>query len=428
MTFKNILLILSILLFFSACRKDVIETSPTTTVEIPPSEQIEVSELTGLVLDNENRVIVGAKVQLFENGNIIDETFSNENGSFTFHDVVEGDYYISAQDEDFISNVTLVDLEADIELEIILISEDDIPFNEDTATEYLPENPILISGKIVNQDGVGVKSFIFVGGEVSDWFNFASSDEEGNFKVLVEKGEAFHYFILGNSSCLEPEMEDTLGPFYEDTEIGELSQDYSDLNYISISGMVVDCQGDPVIQGFVSITSSFVKTQVPIINGFYEVSLSLCGDESINILAVSNDDYLLTQISPSINSPLELNIDLCNQFDGYLNVEIGGKMIPIDEYHIARCQDNFTFIEPFQGYFYEDGLYIDFIEIGGAYLIEYFQFIHGENLYSNNQELEFDITSETDDDFIEGTLSGIVEDLFGNEEDIIVEFKVEKIN
>ena len=268
-------------LVLTNCSREELMSDTEVEIEVPPPVEIEVAELNGVVKDNFGQLIPSATVELFLESEIVATTTTNTDGSFIFYDVfVEDGYRIFAEKDDFHGAVTTVEedhfMSDDVELSLLPI-ETAIGNSEDFGLENA-ENLVLISGRIVNEEGEGVNGFLmhFYENFTQPTFN-ATLVIDGYFEIFVLRGQEFQWSgDLQSCGDLFEVFTAIENVFFEDTELGiiTISQESSS---ILVSGQIFDCDnelyfGDAIIE----VWSDGILHTFEVTGPDYEINVPNC--------------------------------------------------------------------------------------------------------------------------------------------------------
>ena len=89
---RHLLIFILCLSFFlgSCSREDIVDNSIPDEIIIPPSEEVEVGDINGIVKGNNGELLTAATVKLYNETELIAETTTNTFGEFDFVDVFVG--------------------------------------------------------------------------------------------------------------------------------------------------------------------------------------------------------------------------------------------------------------------------------------------------------------------------------------------------
>ncbi len=139
------------------------------------------------------------------------------------------------------------------------------------------------------------------------------------------KNTIFELKIVNN--CDETIYSQSYGPYVENTDLGVIEVTVDD-DFTLISGNAINCDGNAVVNGFVSIEDDNGRKYVHPLdeNGFFECSLDAC-DEVNGALQIVDTEAFLTSdpytFSSSISDDITFSdIEVCDQIQEFLQVII----------------------------------------------------------------------------------------------------------
>jgi hypothetical protein len=284
---KNFLLLLSIMaLTITACRKETITTDTDTVVD-PPTE-ITTAILKGMV-KGENGLIADALIDVYEDEVKVGTISSGNDGTFS----TEGITLNIGKSITFYAKKSSYENTAKrIKAQKPLLESVNINMAEEGAS-FFPTNPlenpgsqdlIVVSGYTTTATGVPVKGYVaLVAGPIpgpngSFTFEYGTigiADETGYYEALLPKNMEIHIWALqGNSNnfysyCEVPTLSDniggsssvggqfrSIGPFTTDTQLPDMNNGYIPAAAGLLSFVAVNCNGQPVTFGTVTVNYS----------------------------------------------------------------------------------------------------------------------------------------------------------------------------
>ncbi len=169
---------------------------------------------------------------------------------------------------------------------------------------------IVVEGRIVDQNGNGVSGVHVWISEVGQWGGgHGNTDMFGNFSGPVAKDVLLSIKVLGIGECnllSEPIYEAEIGPFSEDTDLGEIVVQVISDEILMVSATILNCDGDPVTDGFVKVNNSYF---FQIDNGNIDFVLPVCGINSYSLVAVDREAQFQSDVIPlQLDGPNNLGI------------------------------------------------------------------------------------------------------------------------
>ena len=181
---------------------------------------------------------------------------------------------------------------------------------------------IILSGRLVDTNGAALPYLHIrvtvegVSGQGQGW-----SNPDGTFAGAVAKDEPLIISITSFNLCGEEIYSDEIGPFSQDTDIGDIVLDLeSNANLTHVTAEFVDCNNNPVSNGVVSIGGTFYT----MLNSSINMSFLTC-DPSVmyNVIGYDLDSHLQSVDVPLTNVPGDNNLGLitvCDSESYYLEI------------------------------------------------------------------------------------------------------------
>ncbi|MFK8104068.1 MAG: carboxypeptidase-like regulatory domain-containing protein [Saprospiraceae bacterium] len=176
----------------------------------------------------------------------------------------------------------------------------------------LPGDFIYIDGVITNPEGEPLASVLVRITETSSGVsNVGWTDESGAFAGAVPSNQALTLAIL--NTCGEVIFSESIGPFTADATIPTISITGVEEEFINFSGVLIDCDNNPVENGYLKVSFNNQTTIIPADeNGGFNGTVSTCNASTIDVIG-----YDLTNLKESgvtsivVDTP---SIDLANVF------------------------------------------------------------------------------------------------------------------
>ena len=304
---------------------------------------------------------------------------------------------------------------------------------------------IILCGKIVDPGGNGIGGVhVWVATPAFFAVGHGNTNPDGTFCGAVTLGEILTLEIQNVAGCDEPVFIGEIGPFTSDTDLGDISITINNATNVQVSGMAVNCDGDPVTNGVAKIDNQHVE----ITDGTFDLSIIRC-DAGVGFPVQLIDLDALTESEVVIvtgEGPHNLGaISACGVeiFQIGMNIDdLGFDYIGLFEL-IAYSSDSINVAEKIlKGVYsndpsgngsadirlgYEDGAFTEFVL--GTFSITSLYF----NEFSGNQEDEYSLVSgdvtvveyNADMKFVKGNYSAQVQSAVnGTEHTLYGDFKL----
>ena len=188
---------------------------------------------------------------------------------------------------------------------------------------------VYISGTVVNENGVPVAN-------ATVCVNFASgngygacgtTDNDGYFAGKMPANEELTMTISQYGQCFLNNVSN-IGPFDQDTDLGNIV--VSSAESVEITGTVVDCNGDPLTNGWVELTlgNQYSYYLLENDNSISTTMLNCSGATELEVVAVNLDDLEESDVLTYTATPtIDLGeIDACgNVLDEFFTMTVDGE-------------------------------------------------------------------------------------------------------
>lgn len=201
----------------------------------------------------------------------------------------------------------------------------------------LPSDYVNFSVTILNRDGTPLINAIVVLFSENYGSGYGFVDENGTVSGIIPANESLTITvtIIG---CEELLVEQTIGPFTEDTDIGLISVESPDILETNISGTLIDCDNNPVDEGIVILNYNGGLYYHFVTSSEFNFTYSHCTETEFMFISgvdLNNDAASVpTNIEPGIENNVG-NIIACgeqNNVDYFrLNVNDETRYYPIAE-------------------------------------------------------------------------------------------------
>ena len=272
--------------------------------------------ISGIVKDCNNTIIKGAVVRLILGSSIYQyekETTTDDNGSYNF-DMFNCNnliYKVVAIDniKNKVSSITLITEKFGI------ITKD---LNACSSIDYVE-----ISGTLQNSNGQLLDSTIVIT-NLNDKIPIQYTKSiNGVFKVNGPKNTPLKLRLYKSSNCGEIEFSKEIGPFSQNTNIGNITVTYPS-STLNVSGILTDCNGNAVSNGVVHYAYDQYSKNYRFTdnNGAYSINIDNCNNKSYSFKAFDEtNDKLSNEVTKSGVGNYTVNFSVCNQPDEYIRIQ-----------------------------------------------------------------------------------------------------------
>lgn len=163
--------------------------------------------------------------------------------------------------------------------------------------------------------------------------SFANTNDQGCFSGLIPVGEVLSIQLIGLCGSVLYEAE--IGPFDIDTDLGIISlPTFNDSEVIFVQGTLVDCDGVPINDGILRVSSDDGNDFFFIGDGSFSVPVNVCSGTSSIFLSGSNPSGDQTTFGETVEFPVEPviaagDIEVCTDPavlpDTYLKLTLDGE-------------------------------------------------------------------------------------------------------
>ncbi|MEP6647457.1 MAG: hypothetical protein ABJC12_10225 [Saprospiraceae bacterium] len=154
----------------------------------------------------------------------------------------------------------------------------------------------------------------------------AFTNEEGVVSGLIASGEPLLMEV--KSPCGDVLLSQQIGPFSDTTMLGPITIPSSSVSFSAISGNAVNCNGDPVTNGFVkvSIGGQNYYSVFDSISGTFSLSAMNCNQDNVTIIAVDRDALKVSLPQTFAYAPVITagTFAVCETLTEYIDLEVTG--------------------------------------------------------------------------------------------------------
>ncbi len=252
------------------------------------------------------------------------------------------------------------------------------------------------------------------------------TDASGTFSGKIPKDEALTITVKSYGWCDSEMYTASIGPFSEDVVLPAITIDLDNVSngeFVQIKGTLLDCDGDPVTDGYLKVFSEEnFRILYPNADGMIDFSLVYCASSTLDLIAYDLENLKKSSTSTyNIVGVSELdfvNIIACDVIDEFINLDVDGTNFI---YNNTQSSLNFnnTFTISGSATVGDTSFFIMELPMGGLgtqnpqYTNATFEDIANNSYYSGScqgcPDLDVTITSYGDiGAFVEGNFSGTI--------------------
>lgn len=214
------------------------------------------------------------------------------------------------------------------------------------------------------------------------------TNERGQVCGFVPSNESLILYTRLLNSCGSTVLQtETIGPFSSDTDITIILE--SELETETVVGILNNCEGESVTNGYIEITHAGTSTIEFIDNGVFEINLIKCDNlETFSLIGVNLDNIETSSVlNSSFNSPITDvgTITACISQEEYIQYLVDDEInvLFLDDIHVDLFENSFVVLRHWYGESINKFLIDAPIEIG-SYNTETSDNIILNFTYSNN--------------------------------------------
>ena len=216
---------------------------------------------------------------------------------------------------------------------------------------------------LIDEDGKPLSNFQVVVTNSDGNSGYGYSDENGNLVGLVPADQALTLEIY--NICGDIVESQNIGPFPNDTNLGNILVDNPIVNSTIVTGKLIDCNGDALTNGLVIANYSGQSVYEYVTGGTFQLDLTTCPTTSdVEIIGVNLDDLLQSdpQTTGTNGQFYVGEISVCDQqWQNYIKITVDGETAVYTPAMIETNGTNYSWVE------YGDqanGIYIGFSFFG----------------------------------------------------------------
>ncbi len=188
----------------------------------------------------------------------------------------------------------------------------------------VPFSAVKLSGAVANENGLGIAGLpvtILLADEEQD-LGREYTGGEGLFCGWIPKGE--NLIMQIRNECGTVFFEEAIGPFSEDTDLGEIT--VTGQNVIEVCGNLVNCDDEVVSDGYIVVQYDGNKTFIPVDEaGDFCAAVNVCEATTIDLYGIDLTgglQGLVLNYDLMIDPVNDLNLSACDQFATFFRFQI----------------------------------------------------------------------------------------------------------
>lgn len=188
----------------------------------------------------------------------------------------------------------------------------------------IPFSAVELSGTVVTENGDGIAGLPVEIILAEEMWNLGTeyTGDAGIFKGWAPKDQNLTMRI--RNECGEVFYEEPIGPFSEDTNLDAIT--VFGQNIIEVCGQMLNCDADPVSNGYVFVQTEESTAYIPIDDeGNFCSSINICDAFSFNIFGIDLDSDLqgvLTSYTVDDKATSNLTLTTCDQVGSFYRFQI----------------------------------------------------------------------------------------------------------
>ena len=144
---------------------------------------------------------------------------------------------------------------------------------------------IILDGRVVDQNGNGIPDkYVGVYNENGHIAAYGTLESDGTFSGLVPVDQNLTFVVYDHGGgCDFPQniFSEDIGPYSQDTQLGDIVLVLDETTLCSVSGTAVDCDNNVITDGFVKLGNSIF----PLTDGTFDASILVCDNDPIAFFA-----------------------------------------------------------------------------------------------------------------------------------------------
>lgn len=436
---KRMLLgMLAIVMMTFSCRKN--EDFTKVTVDLPDAQEVINAYLKGTVVSDAQIGLIEAKVEIVQAQKVIGEVLTDKEGQFEFSTILDPTQkvYMMTTKEGYVSTMALmanVQANSSNEVEMVMMPAEMV--RRDRTPPAPSDVLIELTGTVTDAAGNPIVLKYIMVEAADNLITYGFTDRNGNFTVPTRADQELKFSIV-DRLCRVEDFSTQIGPFAEGQDIGTFVSTPSQTTEFILSGQLIDCDGVPIVEGFVDISGFNINARlVTDENGFFQQKIEKCATaDNIRLTLIGFDgsfgatsDFVV--VIPTGDGITLDPIIVCSEGTTSIGLTTPDTTFSSTTLHafVAGRDGNTTNIYPLYG---SNGLTLNFVGAApGTFEVSNFSFTDGRlaliagTRVGQETSMTVEITA-FEENLIEGTFTGIA---LGNDRNLIAvtgEFSIEK--
>lgn len=161
----------------------------------------------------------------------------------------------------------------------------------------LQRPPVMVSGRLVDINSIGLAAMqVKVMKPSESRGGSGYTDFDGYFNGPIEKGIPLELSVVSKCDGEKLVYTQQIGPFEDDTDLGDIVLDIPNIEYLTLRGMFQDCDGSTMTEGLVKINDQGRAEYLPILGGSIDKTFGICGLDAVDIDIIDRNTLLKTSL------------------------------------------------------------------------------------------------------------------------------------
>ena len=199
-------------------------------------------------------------------------------------------------------------------------------------------NSIFLEFTLNNANGPLPHTLVKITRTSNGSFSFGYTDSTGHAGGLVFSNEPLLLEVLSN--CYQAGYSQNIGPFSQNTNLGAINTNLAQSNFLTISGVALNCNQEPVSTGLAMIYFEGQQYNSSISNGNFGVTINRCSNSTsiIEVVVLDNNSQQQSITWTGTASSGNVHTDTLRACGIAANVEYIDYMVDGVNFHISSDQ------------------------------------------------------------------------------------------